>query len=70
MSNKQLNKKSETTRKGAVEINEEALDQAAGGFSWGATQTGSFSAGQDTRMDPAKTGDTRSLNFIKIEFNG
>ena len=51
-------KNDQTSKAGAVEINEEALDQAAGGsFSWGATNTGA-----------AKTiTTTQSLNFSKIE---
>ena len=52
-------KSDQTSKAGAVEINEEALDQAAGGsFSWGATNTGAAKTITTT---------TQSLNFSKIE---
>ena len=53
-------KKNQTTPNGAVEINEETLDQAAGGFSWGATNTGTFKA-------KTSTVDSLSLTYSKIE---
>ena len=58
MANEQPNKEEDVTPKGAVEVNEEDLDQAAGGVLIGLNQ-------------PAdKSVDSFSINYSKIELTG
>jgi hypothetical protein len=58
MADEQPNKEEEVTQKGAVEVNEEGLDQAAGGVLIGLNQPA------------AKPEESLSINYNKIEVAG